>query len=629
VKLRGALATIGALVLALTLAAPGLADQQGPVQIGRVDVDGFPNLDVTVLVDGKLDPATVRVTENGAPARVLSVRPLAEVIDRIDVVLAIDTSTSVTGKPLGTAVDAAQRFVNTLTPNVWVGVVTFDGNTHALVRVTRDHEAVLAALRGLTKTHPGTKLYDGVIAASRMFSGVQQHNVVLFTDGKDVGSTRDLRDAVAAAREARTAVFAVGLEGSTTDFAALESLAKGTSGSFTPASAADLSELYASLAKRISNQYVVLYQSRGTAGTQVTVDVQTPLGSDSSAVLLPRTILPLAEPKPGKPLLSGAWGLVVVLGFIFLAMFLIASTVMAAVVQVRRDRILGRRMAAPPPSQEGSAVRPDRGPTAWIPGPIVQVGEAIAEVGGFRASLDEKLERAGLPLTSGEVVAGSFILAFVASLLVGLTSQNILLALIAAIVAGVVPFVVVNRKLQRRLEALSAQLPDVLLILASSMRAGHSFLQSLDTVAKEIGEPASAEFARVVAEIRLGRRFEEAMTALAERVGTDEFKWAVMAVNVQREVGGNLAEILDTLAETVRERETVRRQVKVLSAEGRLSVKILTAMPFVIAGFLTLINREYMRLLWTTRPGLFFIAIGAVFMVIGTIWARKTVKIDV
>jgi tight adherence protein B len=462
-----------------------------------------------------------------------------------------------------------------------------------------------------------------------MVSGPQQHNVVLLTDGKDVGSTRRLRDAVAAAREARTAVFAVGLQGPTTDFGALESLANGTGGSFTPASAADLSKLYESLAKRISNQYVILYQSRGAAGTQVTVDVRTPLGSDSSAILLPRTILPVAEPKPGKPLLSGPWGLAVVLGFIFLAMFLIGSTVMAAMVQVRRDRILGRRMAAPPPSQEGSAVRPNQGPTAWIPGPVVQAAEAIAEVAGFRASLDQKLERAGLPMTSGEVVAGSFILAFVASLLLGLISQNILVALIAAIVSGAVPFVLVNMKLQRRLEALSAQLPDVLMILAGSMRAGHSFLQSLDTVAKEIGEPGSVEFTRVVAEIRLGRRFEEAMTALAERVGTDEFKWAVMAVNVQREVGGNLAEILDTLAETVREREAVRRQVKVLSAEGRLSVKILIAMPFAIAGFLTLINREYMKLLWTTRPGLLFIAVGAVFMIIGAIWSRKTVKIDV
>jgi tight adherence protein B len=148
-------------------------------------------------------------------------------------------------------------------------------------------------------------------------------------------------------------------------------------------------------------------------------------------------------------------------------------------------------------------------------------------------------------------------------------------------------------------------------------------------VAKEVGDPGGAEFGRVVTEIRLGRPFEEALNALAERVGTEEFKWAIMGVNVQREVGGNLAEILDTLSETVREREAVRRQVQVLSAEGRLSVKILVIMPFLMALYLTWINASYMRLLWTTRPGLIFLVVGLVLMTVGTIWARKLVRIDV
>jgi tight adherence protein B len=622
------LAILGALLLVLTLALPAAAEEQS-VQIGRVDTDAFPTVDVTVLVDGKLDPGSVQVTENGSPVRVLSVRPFTAVVDRIDVVLVIDTSRSVQGKPLASAVDAAKRFVDSLSSKVWVGVLTFDRDTRVLVDITRDRGAVVAALDGLSQTLLGTHLYDGVTAASRMFSGPQPYNIVLFTDGADVGSRSSLEDAVAAARKVRAAVFAVGLRSGTIDFAALESLASSTGGTFTPVSAADLSKLYESLAKRISNQYRILYQSRGTAGAQVTVGVQTPLGSDSSSVLLPRHFLPVAEPKPGKPLLYGNWGLAVVLGLIFLAMFLIGGVVMGATYQSRRDRMLARRMAAPPASQDGSVGRPGEGPTAWIPEPIVQAGQTIAEVGGFRASLDRKLERAGLPMTSGEIVASSFILGFLGMLLIGLIFQNILIALVAAVVIGAIPFVLVNRKLKRRLEALSAQLPDVLMILASSMRAGHSFLQALDTVAKEIGEPGGPEFARVVAEIRLGRRFEDSLGALAERVGTDEFKWAVMAVNVQRDVGGNLAEILDTLAETVRDRETVRRQVKVLSAEGRLSVKILIAMPFVIAAFLTLTNRDYMRLLWTTRMGWFFMVTGGVLMIVGAIWSSRTVKIDV
>ncbi len=134
-----------------------------------------------------------------------------------------------------------------------------------------------------------------------------------------------------------------------------------------------------------------------------------------------------------------------------------------------------------------------------------------------------------------------------------------------------------QRAQQARADKLREQLPDVLTIMASSLRAGHRFLQSLDTVAKEITQPAASEFQRVVAEIRLGRPAEDALEALAERVGSPDFKWAVLAVNIQREVGGNLAEILDTVADTLRERAMLRRQIKVLTAEGRLSAWVLGA----------------------------------------------------
>ena len=131
--------------------------------------------------------------------------------------------------------------------------------------------------------------------------------------------------------------------------------------------------------------------------------------------------------------------------------------------------------------------------------------------------------------------------------------------------------------------------------MASSLRAGHSFLQSLDTVAKEIAQPAAAEFQRVVAEIRLGRPAEDALEALAERVGSPDFKWAVLAVNIQREVGGNLAEILDTVADTLRERAMLRRQIKVLTAEGRLSAWVLGLLPFGIALYMFAVNPRVHR----------------------------------
>ena len=234
-----------------------------------------------------------------------------------------------------------------------------------------------------------------------------------------------------------------------------------------------------------------------------------------------------------------------------------------------------------------------------------------------------------MPITPGELVGSSACGAFVVGVISAFILRSPLLGLALAAVTAVAPTLVVRHRMKVRLEGLHEQLPDVLMILASSMRAGHSFLQALDTVAKEIGTPSDSEFARVVSEIRLGRPANEALTAMGERVGTEEFRWAMLAVNVQSEVGGNLAEILDTLADTVREREAIRRQVKVLSAEGRLSMKIMAALPPLVALAVAIINPDYMRALWTTRVGWILIGSGIVLMTIGTLVARRMVKIDV
>ena len=170
----------------------------------------------------------------------------------------------------------------------------------------------------------------------------------------------------------------------------------------------------------------------------------------------------------------------------------------------------------------------------------------------------------------------------------------------------------------------------MLTILASSLRAGHSFLQSLDTVAKEIAHPAAAEFQRVVAEIRLGRPAEDALEALAERVGSADFKWAVLAVNIQREVGGNLAEILDNVADTLRERAMLRRQIRVLTAEGRLSAWVLgAAARWASRSTCTAVNPEYIGTLVTETIGLIMLVGPIVLLVVGVLWMRKIVNIDV
>jgi tight adherence protein B len=196
-------------------------------------------------------------------------------------------------------------------------------------------------------------------------------------------------------------------------------------------------------------------------------------------------------------------------------------------------------------------------------------------------------------------------------------------------VAAVGPRVALKVALDRRADKLREQLPDVLTIMASSLRAGHSFLQSLDTVAKEISQPARDEFARVVAEVRLGRPVEDSLEALADRVGSADFRWAVLAVNIQREVGGNLAEILDTVSDTLRERAMMRRQIKVLTAEGRLSAWVLTLLPIGIGLYMFSVNPDYIGVLFTDRLGWVMLGVAVVLMGLGILWMRKIVDIDV
>ena len=174
------------------------------------------------------------------------------------------------------------------------------------------------------------------------------------------------------------------------------------------------------------------------------------------------------------------------------------------------------------------------------------------------------------------------------------------------------------------------QLPDVLTIMASSLRAGHSFMQALDTVAREIPQPAATEFQRVVAEIRLGRPTDDALEALSERVGSADFKWAVLAVNIQREVGGNLAEILDNVADTLRERAQMRRQIRVLTAEGRLSAWVLDPAAARHRG-LHVRRQSRVHRPACSRPsmGLFMVGVAVILLVLGVFWMRKIVDIDV
>ena len=313
------------------------------------------------------------------------------------------------------------------------------------------------------------------------------------------------------------------------------------------------------------------------------------------------------------------------------AAFALGWLLLGTAARARKDREMAARMAAV--SGVGGAHHPvgaqPEGTQGWIPDRVTKFGTRFADSRGFTDRLDAELESAGVSVRSGEYVVLSVVAFVVGAVLGAALFRSWLLGLIAGGVCGMGPTVALRMALRRRTEKMREQLPDVLTVLASSLRAGHSFMQALDTVAREIPQPAATEFQRVVAEIRLGRPIEEALEALATRVGSADFKWAVLAVNIQREVGGNLAEILDNVADTLRERAMMRRQIKVLTAEGRLSAWVLVALPIGIAVYMFAVNPDYIGLLITTKAGWYMSGTAVILLGLGIVWMRKIVDIDV
>lgn len=230
-----------------------------------------------------------------------------------------------------------------------------------------------------------------------------------------------------------------------------------------------------------------------------------------------------------------------------------------------------------------------------------------------------RMEVADFVLVVGAAVLGAFAL--------GLVLQGGIVAVLLALLALLGALGWVQVRAGSRRTRFADQIDDIVTLLASNMRAGHSLVQGLDFVAKEVEEPASGELARVVNQARVGRDLNDALADTAERMDSDDFRWIGQAIGIHRQVGGNLAEVLDTVGNTVRERGQIRRQVRALAAEGKLSAIILMLLPFVMTLLLTLVNPTYIGVLTQSPLGWAMIVAGLVMLTIGGLWLRKVIEV--
>jgi tight adherence protein B len=582
---------------------------------------------------------------DGQPANVTKVESLEATGRQVAVMLVVDTSGSMSaGDNIIHARDAADQLVNELPPGTKVGVVAFSDQPQVVQGLTADRARVRGAIASL-QANGETALRDAVVQASRLLGREPgQRNLVLLSDGADTSSAAKFDQTVAAVKRAKAAIYTLGLTapaGEEQDPQALKALAQRAGGrAVTDLTGDQLPGLYQGIGRELASQYVVDVQlPQTTARTivfQVEVNAGGTSGSDRQTLLLgppaPKTpAVPSLSPAPALSRLEREQGRYVAALAAFVTVLLIALVVLIARPSGGHPfRALRQRLS---PYSLTPAIVDHRPTTVFgsseLAGRATAMAETLVRRGNLEEAFLDRLEAAGLNMRVAEYVLVSLGSAFGFPLLVLAASRNFILSLLAVPIGTIAPFLFLSIKASRRQAKFDEQLPATLQLLAGALRAGHSLLQAVDTVVREADDPIAGEFQRVLTEARLGRPLEEALDGMAKRMRSVDFEWTVMAINLQRQVGGNLAEVLGTVSQTIRDRYTLKRQIRALSAEGRLSSLILTLLPLVLFVALLAFNPVFLAPLYTTQTGLLLLGGAAVLMCIGILWMRKLTEIKV
>jgi len=246
----------------------------------------------------------------------------------------------------------------------------------------------------------------------------------------------------------------------------------------------------------------------------------------------------------------------------------------------------------------------------------------------FTKSTTTTLIQADIALTGEELTVIQIVLAIPFSYAVLVFKKDILLSIVTFIGVWAMPLFYIKHQRNARLKKFDEQLSDALVIFSNSLKAGYSYLQAVGSIAKEMPDPISKEFARVLKEMSFGVDQSQSLNNLLERIESDDLQLMVTAVNIQRDTGGNLAEILDSISKTIRERVQLKGEVKTLTAQGRFSGIVVSTIPFALGFFMYLINREYIMMLFTEPIGRILVVVAIVNEFIGIMFIKKIVNIE-
>ena len=631
-RLRFTIASAALAVLALPAFAlaqkPAAQDAQGPAPtLSETSTSGFPDKAylVTLPSTQPLSEKNVQVTENGEPVLSLGVAPPGG--DKSGALLLIDASNSMKGAPIKNAMAAARAFLKERKPNLPVAIVVFGPDDSVLTNFTTDTNELTESVSKTPVTSEGTHIYDALVNAVNMAKdqGLERTTVVLLSDGTDVGSSTTRAAALQAAEDQNVRVISVGLSSPQYDPETLKSLAGRTGGTYVEtATPAELQPIFQEIGQQLSNEYEVTYRSLLPAHRPAVVLVKVAGLAPATAKYTTPTLT--LEPQGTfeeswvDETITSPWLMI----FVVVAVLALVGFAIFSAIDVR-NRSLRRRMAqyVTVPSEEESKLR--RAEVAQILADTAQ-----RTVGGQRwwQRFESDVELAGFGM-SALAIAGWTI---VGGILASIVAAIVLHSLWGLLVGLAAPFVtkwIVARKVTKMRRAFEEQLADNLDVLAGAMRTGHSTMGALSVMVDSAIEPSKSEFRRVLQDEQLGVPLDDALMVMARRMQSYDAEQVALVMRLQREAGGNTAEVLDRVAEVIRGRMELRRLVEVLTAQARISRWILTGLPIFVLLALAFTGGDYLDPMFHTLVGQIALVFGAIMVLIGSFWIKQIAKLDV
>ncbi|HET8537493.1 MAG TPA: VWA domain-containing protein [Solirubrobacteraceae bacterium] len=576
---------------------------------------------LTLPTRAAADPSAVRVLENGQPVQRLTVTPAN---NRFAVMLVIDASTSMRGAPIKGAMTAARAFAAQRPAAQSLGVVTFNVVPTVLAKPTSDGNSLSTALAPTPALTRGTHIYDALKTTLAQIDPAKYDAaaVVVLSDGHDYGSTATPSEIAALARRVHARLFTVGLRSSLYDPSTLRAIAAHGSGEYLgAASPTALERIYRELGDQLANAYVVRYLSTAPADAPVQVTASASGESASTTYTAPRLRIPGAEAaalrKTGKPhdgfLATRTGSLLVAIAVLALVLFGLGGFLRERASRLAlRNRISAYGESDPAIASEPVPIHHQHRPTSrrW-------------------AQLEEALDIGRVDLSAGRFVLYSAIGTVLLVLISIVAFHNGFLAAVCVVAGPAIARAILRRRVARQRRLFADQLGDSIQAVTSSMRTGHSFVGALAQLVETAQEPTASEFRRLVADERLGVPLERALESVVRRMDNRDLQQVGLVSVIQRETGGNGAEALDRVVGNIRGRDDIRRLVRSLTAQGRLSQSVLTALPVGTALVLKFFGGEAMDPLFKTTWGHALLALAAAMCAAGGFWIGRIVSIKV